>query len=110
MKLIAISILSLSLLSPPALAQTNQAKRVQSEGSERSAVSGSDLTAAQRREFAISTVISLAKEATSFSDLALRPRVLARAADILWDADKVNARALFLRAYYCIRRLALSRS
>ncbi len=99
MKLIAISLLSLSLLSPPTLAQTSQGRRVQSESSERSAVSDADLAAAQRREFAISTVISLAKEATSFSDLALRPRVLARAADVLWDVDNVNARALFLRAW-----------
>lgn len=98
-KLLAISLLSLSLLLPPTLAQTSQGKRVQSESSERSAVSAADLAAAQRREFAISAVISLAKEATSFSDLALRPRVLARAANILWDADKVNARALFLRAW-----------
>jgi hypothetical protein len=98
-KLIAISLLSLSLLSPPTLAQTSQGRRVQSESSERSAVSAADLAAAQRREFAISAVISLAKEATAFSDLALRPRVLARAADILWDADNVNARALFLRAW-----------
>lgn len=99
MRLIAISLLALSLLSPPTLAQISQGRRVQSESSERSAVRDGDLEAAQRREFAISAVISLAKEATSFSDLALRPRVLARAADILWDADNVNARALFLRAW-----------
>lgn len=98
-KLLVISLLSLSLLSPPTLAQTGQRRRVQSEGSERSAVSATDLAAAQRREFAISAVISLAKEARSFNDLALRPRVLARAADILWDADNLNARELFLRAW-----------
>jgi hypothetical protein len=98
-KLLVISLLSLSLLSSPTLAQTSQGRRVQSESSERSAVSATDLAAAQRREFAISAVISLAKEAMSFSDLALRPRVLAQAADILWDADNVNARALFLRAW-----------
>lgn len=99
MKLIAISLLSLSLLSPPSRAQTSQRKRVQPESSERLAAGVSDLQAAQRREFAISAVISLAKEARSFSDLALRPRVLARAADILWEADNVNARELFLRAW-----------
>jgi hypothetical protein len=31
--------------------------------------------------------------------VALRPRVLARAADVLWEADNVNARALFERAW-----------
>ena len=49
--------------------------------------------------FAASLVISLATEARSFSDVALRPRVIARAADVLWDADNVNARALFKRAW-----------
>lgn len=99
MKLIAISLSLLSLFSPPTLAQSSQAMRIQPETSERTVVSDADLAGAQRRDFAISVVMSLAKEATSFSDLALRPRVLARAADILWDADKVNARALFLRAW-----------
>ena len=49
--------------------------------------------------FAVSLVISLATEARTFSDVALRPRVIARAADVLWDADNVNARALFKRAW-----------
>src|ERR1700741_110906 len=93
---VAVSLLFLSLLSPPTLAQSNQRKQ---ESSERTAASDGDLAAAQKRDFAISTVISLAKEANSFSDLALRPRVLARAADVLWDADNVNARALFVRAW-----------
>jgi len=54
---------------------------------------------AQRRAFAVSLIISLANEARSYDDLALRPRVLARAGDVLWDADNVTARALFLRAW-----------
>lgn len=99
MKQLATSLLLLSLLSLPTLAQSKQEKPVLAEGSGRSAVTDTDLAAVQRREFAISIVISLAKEATSFNDLALRPRVLARAADILWDADNLNARALFLRAW-----------
>jgi hypothetical protein len=49
--------------------------------------------------FAVSLVITLATEARSYSDVALRPRVLAQAADVLWDADNVNARALFKRAW-----------
>ena len=59
-------------------------------------------TAATEEElpaFAVSLVMSLATEARSFSDIALRPRVLARAADVLWDVDTVNARALFKRAW-----------
>jgi len=53
----------------------------------------------QRRVFAVSAVISLATEARSYKDLALRTRVLARAADTLWDADNITARALFSRAW-----------
>src|SRR5215470_3101911 len=54
---------------------------------------------AQRRIFATSTVISLATEARSYKDLELRARVLARAADVLWEADNATARALFVRAW-----------
>jgi tetratricopeptide (TPR) repeat protein len=52
----------------------------------------------QRRAFAISIVISLADETRKY-DGALRPRVLARAADILWNADSDTARTLFRRAW-----------
>ena len=57
------------------------------------------LSEEQLPAFAVSLVITLATEARSFSDVALRPRVLARAADVLWDADNVSARALFKRAW-----------
>ena len=53
----------------------------------------------QRRAFATSMVISLATEARSYKDLALRSRVLARAADALWEADNATAHALFVRAW-----------
>ena len=54
---------------------------------------------AQRRTFAISLVMSLADEARSYRDLALRASVLARAADTLWDADSDAARTQFRRAW-----------
>jgi hypothetical protein len=57
------------------------------------------LTEEQLPPFAVSLVMSLATEARSFTDVALRPRVLAGAADVLWDVDNVNARALFKRAW-----------
>lgn len=62
-------------------------------------VNPAELEKTQRREFAASLVISLANEARSYSNLALRPRVLARAEDILWDADKTSAWDLFHRAW-----------
>lgn len=66
---------------------------------QRSKVSQSELSEAQLPAFAISLVISLANDAKSYSDLALRPRVLAQAADVLWEVDNVTARALFKRAW-----------
>src|SRR6266571_2193256 len=99
LKLIAISLSFLSLLPLSTLAQSGQGQLAQPKASEGAIVSDADLAEAQRRDFAISTVISLAREAISYSDVALRPRVLSRAADILWDADNADARALFLRAW-----------
>lgn len=55
--------------------------------------------AEQERQFAISLIIALADEARSYKDLALRPSILARAADALWDADNDGARTLFRRAW-----------
>lgn len=61
---------------------------------------GEDLSLeSQRRAFAISLVTSLADETRNYHDAALRPRVLARAADTLWDADNDTARTLFRRAW-----------
>ncbi len=53
----------------------------------------------QRRAFAISMITSLADEARSYNDLAVRPRVLARAADTLWNSDRDAALVLFRRAW-----------
>jgi hypothetical protein len=53
----------------------------------------------QQRQFAVWLIMTLADEARSYRDLTLRPRILARAADALWDADKDGARVLFRRAW-----------
>lgn len=58
-----------------------------------------DLLDAQRRTFAASIIMSLADEARSYKDLALRARVLARSADALWDVDPDGARILLRRAW-----------
>ena len=49
-------------------------------------VIGPSAIAEQERQFAVSLIIALADDARSYKDLALRPRILARAADTLWDA------------------------
>ena len=58
-----------------------------------------DPIAEARRTMAGSLLTSLADEARSFRDLALRARVQARSADALWDTDPENARTLFKRAW-----------
>src|SRR5258706_7308925 len=53
----------------------------------------------QRRTTAISMLTSLADDARSFRDPALRARVQARAADALWTTEPDRARDLFHRAW-----------
>src|ERR1051326_2231898 len=49
--------------------------------------------------FAIQLVSSLADDARNFKDDALKVQVQARVADVLWNVDRVRARALFERAW-----------
>ena len=103
-KSVAFILISLVCLSVPAVstpAQTPAEKKLQAKSSEKetSKVSEADSLDAERRAFAVSLVTSLAEEARSYQDLALRPRVLARAADTLWDTDSDTARTLFGRAW-----------
>lgn len=60
---------------------------------------GAEALEAQRRTFAASIILSLADEARSYKDLALRARVLARSGDALWDIDPDGARILLRRAW-----------
>lgn len=95
-------LISLIILLPSALAQDPAAKllRPQANEIERSNTAApADAMEDERRAFAISLVISLADETRSYSDLALRPRVLAHSADTLWKVDNTTARALFRRAW-----------
>lgn len=97
--LICLAILCLLMLAPPNLAQNPPVETLQARAKERSNISRPDPIEDERRAYAISLVISTADEARSYPDLALRPRVLARSADVLWDADNTTARALFRRAW-----------
>jgi hypothetical protein len=103
---ILIVVLLPSCLTPGSLAQTqtlapkkSQTKSEAKTDESKAKLSEADLLEAQRRAFSISLLMSLADEARSYSDLALRPRVLARAADMLWDADSDAARTQFRRAW-----------
>lgn len=63
------------------------------------AVEEPDPLIAQRRLTAIALLTSLADDARSFKDPALRARVQARAADALWTTEPERARDLFHRAW-----------
>ncbi|HSE16956.1 MAG TPA: hypothetical protein VLB46_07870 [Pyrinomonadaceae bacterium] len=94
------SVAFLLLLSFSTLSQDQTQNRVAPKrAKDESTTIDANASEAQRRVFAASLVISLATEARSYKDLALRPRVLARAADALWEADNATARALFVRAW-----------
>jgi len=83
----------------PTLAQTAQGKKLQAKSSKDDSTAETVLAGAERRNFAISLLTSLADEARSYHDEALRPYVLARVADALWDADSQTARVLFRRSW-----------
>lgn len=83
----------------PAEKKSQTKSEAKKDESEANKLTEAALIQAQRRAFAISLVMSLADEARSYRDLALRPRVLARAADMLWDADSDAARTQFRRAW-----------
>ena len=53
----------------------------------------------ERQAQARSLLVSLASDARSFRDQALRARSLARIADALWDVDAEQGRALFRKAW-----------
>ncbi len=92
------SVACLLMLSFSTLSQSTS-HNVVAERSKEKSNPETNAAEAQRRAFATSTVISLATEARSYKDLELRSRVLARAADALWDADNTTARGLFVRAW-----------
>jgi hypothetical protein len=58
-----------------------------------------DPLAANRRATAVTLINTLADEARSFRDQALRARVQMQAADALWETEQERARTLFRRAW-----------
>ncbi len=63
------------------------------------AAAAADPMAEVRRAAAVSMMTALAEEARAFRDPVLSARVQARAADVLWEAEKDRARELFRRAW-----------
>jgi hypothetical protein len=88
-----VVLLLLSLTTTPAITQQEKAVKPAKVKAEEV-----DAEADQRREMAVSLVISLADESRSFKDQIRRARVQARAADILWESDQERARDLFSKS------------
>lgn len=80
-------------------AKESQSKTAKPAEGEPTKLSEAALIEDQRRTFAVSLLMALTDEARKYRDTALRPRVLARAADTLWDADSDTARTQFRRAW-----------
>jgi hypothetical protein len=85
-------------------AQSSRSKRTDEDKDRHTAAKSTlESDTVQQREariaFAIQVVSSLADEARSYKDQSLSIRIQARAADVLWNADRDRARALFLRAW-----------
>ena len=66
---------------------------------EKSAKAEADQIRKERQSQARSLLISLASDARSFRDQKVRVRSLAQIADVLWDVDVDQGRALFRRAW-----------
>lgn len=88
------------------LATTAGAQQPQQQPSSQPAKKPSAKTAAAadpmaevRRAAAVSMMTALADESRAFRDPVLSARVQARAADVLWEAEKERARELFRRAW-----------
>ena len=95
--LVVLLLFNLTLL--PAIAQQEKPPKPTKVKPEKAKAEEVDAEAEQRREIAVSLVVSLADEARSFKDQTRRARIQARAADIIWDSDQERARELFKRAW-----------
>jgi hypothetical protein len=100
-----VSLLALALcavVSPaPGFAQEPPAAKPKpaKASAKKTAAEAADPMAELRRTTAISLVSSLADDARTFRDPALRARVQARSADALWDTEREKSVALFRRAW-----------
>jgi hypothetical protein len=97
-----IFLLCLIVLAWPAPAQTppqRQPLPASDAARKADAKAEADRVAKQRRAQARSLLLSLASDARSFHDQAVRARTLSRIADALWDTDPERGRELFRKAW-----------
>ena len=99
------SYLALMCVCLVALIANAQSPKSKPQGSNKAgSINKTDATAEanqlkERRTRATYLLISLAADARSFRDLALRTRALTRIADVLWELDPDQGRGLFLKAW-----------
>jgi len=87
--------LLLFLCLSTATAQTSDNKKNKTKAD----ANAGDALLNQQRAFAASMLMTLADEARSYDNPALRAQVLARSADALWNVDSIVARSNFRRAW-----------
>ncbi|HEX8561309.1 MAG TPA: hypothetical protein VF668_24670, partial [Pyrinomonadaceae bacterium] len=95
----ALGLFTALIYQPPAAAQAPDRARENPGAAQAKSRVEADPALVVRRQTAISLITSLADEARNFRDPALRARVLARAADALWQTDQASARDLFRKAW-----------
>src|SRR5215208_2636097 len=95
----ALCVSALAPAAVPAQTPAPSAAAQQKPAAKKPKGEAADPMAEVRRASAVSLVSSLADEARTFSEPALRARVQARSADALWETDKEKARQLFRRAW-----------
>src|ERR1043165_2134217 len=99
-RLLAFALCCSALAPAAAPAQTPAPAAAQKKSAaKKTKTDAADPMAEVRRASAVSLVSTLADQARTFSEPALRARVQARAADALWDVDKEKSRQLFRRAW-----------
>ncbi|HKC65833.1 MAG TPA: hypothetical protein VKB86_19475 [Pyrinomonadaceae bacterium] len=96
-----ICLIALSSLLNAQTPSTKDATPIKAAASKKASASRAEVDplAEQRRITALSLLKSLADEAKGYRDQTLRARVLARAADALWDSEQDSARTLFKSAW-----------
>jgi hypothetical protein len=93
-------LIGLLVFASAASAQTaKQSQREATAKDKAAAQAEAERLAKQRREQARALLLSLASDARSYRDQALRARTLARIADTLWDSDVDRGRELFRKAW-----------
>lgn len=99
MKSLRLSVVISLFLTPQIFAQAPKAKPTPASRAKAEAKAEAERLRKERQAEVRLLLVSLATDARSFRDQALRARSLARIADALWDIDAEQSRTLFRKAW-----------